>query len=225
MTTLLLVHGAYHGRWCWDRLIPELADLGIPAEAVHLPLTTPEADTATVTAAIDRLTAAGERVVLLGHSFGGSVISAVADAGASSGTSPAHLVYLTAVLLCAEHDVEFEPSPGMAAMLHDGDTMSVDPDLATLAFYHRCEPADAAWAIEQLRPMPAALFAMGGERSRSPIPTTYIVCTDDQIISEGSQRQMAAAADSSVDIDADHSPFLSAPGALAALLAPIVRSA
>ena len=72
---LLLVHGAFHGRWCWDRLTPELERLGVSHEAVELPFTSPEDDVATVRRALENST---ERVAVVGHSFGGAVISAAA---------------------------------------------------------------------------------------------------------------------------------------------------
>ena len=56
------------------------------------------------------------------------------------------------------------------------------------------------------------------------MPSTYIVCTDDQILSVAAQEQMAETADRSVHIDSDHSPFLSCPKALAELLRDIVET-
>ena len=57
------------------------------------------------------------------------------------------------------------------------------------------------------------------------VPSTYIVCTDDQMVPVSFQRRMAARAGATFELDSDHSPFLSAPGELADVLAPIVRSA
>ena len=53
MTTLLLVHGAFHGAWCWDRLRPELSDRGIAAQAVDLPFTSLADDEAAVVAEVE----------------------------------------------------------------------------------------------------------------------------------------------------------------------------
>ena len=39
MIKLLLVHGAYHGAWCWERFLPELRRRGIEAVTLNLPLT------------------------------------------------------------------------------------------------------------------------------------------------------------------------------------------
>ena len=220
MSRLLLVHGAYHGAWCWDRLLPELDEQGVQAEAVQavdLPFTSADDDRDEVAAAIERLGRSGEPVIVVGHSLGGAVISR-AGGGAS------HLVYLTAVMTEAGLDLEFQATPGMSAMKSEGERSWVDPELATMAFYHRCAPADAEWATARLRPMPTAtLMAPMPQRSAwRTVPSTYIVCTDDQIVSVATQRSMAAQAGAVVEMDADHSPFLSRPAELAAILAGVV---
>ena len=54
------------------------------------------------------------------------------------------------------------------------------------------------------------------------LPSAYIVCSDDRILSVAAQEQMASNADRTVRIDSDHSPFLSCPGALAEVLAELI---
>ncbi len=226
MTRLLLVHGAFHGGWCWDRLVPELTARGLQAEAVDLPFTTPEADRETVAAAIARLAEGGEPVVAVGHSWGGAVITAAAG-GADGRPSASHLVYLTAIMHEPERPIDLGSSPGLAALRTEGEVASVDPAQATTAFYHRCRPEDAEWATSRLRPMPTAVLGarLPEHVAWKHVPSTYVVCTDDQIISAQSQRGMAAQAGASVEVDSDHSPFLSCPGVLADVLARVAGSA
>src|ERR1700755_1618777 len=78
--TLLLVHGSWHGPWCWERLIPELDKLGLASATVALPSwcsdpawlgTVADAADATGAAFAD---IAGD-VVVVGHSYGGVVIT------------------------------------------------------------------------------------------------------------------------------------------------------
>ena len=226
MTRLLLVHGAFHGGWCWDRLVPELAARGVEAEAIDLPFTTPEADRDAVAAAIDRLSDGGHPVVAVGHSFGGAVLTA--SAGGAGGRRPAaHLVYLTAIMHEPERAIDLGQTPGMSALRMEGEVASVDPAQATTAFYHRCRPEDAEWATARLRPMPTATLVapLPDHVAWKHVPSTYVVCTDDQIISPQSQRAMAAQAGGSVDLDSDHSPFLSCPAALADVLAGVAARA
>ena len=107
MTRLLLVHGAFHGAWCWDKLRPELTVRGIEHEVVELPFTTPDDDVATVRAAVDLLSKDGHPVTLLGHSFGGAVISAAAADDGAPYPGVAALVYLTAIMVAPDQSVDF----------------------------------------------------------------------------------------------------------------------
>jgi pimeloyl-ACP methyl ester carboxylesterase len=223
MSRFLLVHGAFHGGWCWEKLIAELDTRGVAAEAVDLPFTTPDEDREVVGLAIDRLGRDGEPVVVVGHSFGGAVITAAA--GGQRGHRPAsHLVYLTALMHAPDEPIPVAESPGLAAIRFEGDIASIDPAGAAKAFYHRCRVEDAAWATARLRPMPTStvMAELPDVVAWRHVPSTYIVCTDDQIIGPDDQRIMAGRAGSSVEIDSDHSPFLSCPGQLADVLASCV---
>ena len=73
--TVVLVHGAWHGAWCFDRVLPLVRDDGVSACAVDLPGAGFDSDLAQVRATLDEID--GE-VVLLGHSYGGAVVT---DAG------------------------------------------------------------------------------------------------------------------------------------------------
>jgi pimeloyl-ACP methyl ester carboxylesterase len=70
--TVVLVHGAWHGAWCWEKVTPQLDEAGVAWMAVDLPFTSFEDDVAATRAAID---SAGGPVVLCGHSYGGAVIT------------------------------------------------------------------------------------------------------------------------------------------------------
>ena len=127
--TVVLVHGAWHGAWCWSALQAELDQRGIASIAVDLPghgaSTAPlgdlHGDAAAVAAVVDRID--GD-VVLVGHSYGGGVISV---AGALS-PRVRHLVYLAAYVLDATDsvsrvgllaDVAPEPSTLLGAAIQD----------------------------------------------------------------------------------------------------------
>ena len=83
-----MVHGAFHGKWCWDHVLPLLRHAGVTATALDLPFTSFQDDVACVGAAIK---AAHGPVVLCGHSYGGAVIT---EAG--SAHKVRQLVYLSA---------------------------------------------------------------------------------------------------------------------------------
>src|SRR5690348_14585984 len=86
MSTFVLVHGAWHGGWCWHKVVARLARMGHTAVAPdmrgHGLDRTPPAETSldNLTASIATVVAAqSEPVVLVGHSFGGTIITQVGE--------------------------------------------------------------------------------------------------------------------------------------------------
>jgi hypothetical protein len=230
--TFGLVHGAWHGAWCWERLIPELAARGHRAVAVDLPCEDPEAGAqryAEVAAAA--LPTAGD-LVLVGHSLSGLTIPLIAA------RRPVRaLVFLCAVLPAfgrsLDEQVKKDPgmyAPGYAAhpgrVVHpDGSTSWKDAEGATEAFYHDCVPADARRAWSRLRRQSAA-----PRREACPLAAwpparrISIHARDDRAIapawSERAARERLGI--ESLVIEGSHSPFLSRPAALAALLHSVI---
>ncbi|HZP30097.1 MAG TPA: alpha/beta hydrolase, partial [Acidimicrobiia bacterium] len=98
------------------------------------------------------------------------------------------------------------------------DGAVVDPAKAAALFYGDCDDTAAAAAVAQLRPMRG-----GGQLTHPPawrtIPSTYVVCTNDAALPPAAQRMMAKRADTVVEWPTDHSPFLTRPAELAALVA------
>jgi len=237
MATFILVHGALHGGWCWSRLVPLLESQGHRVLAPDLPGMgadpTPlsEVTLSTWAAFIARRSReAGEPVILVGHSRGGTVISEAAELAPQSMLG---LIYLAALLLPAGGKAfeaavaqEARRASGSAAGASDEISLRVEPEAARALFYNRASPEDAMWASARLCPEPIApnvtpLTVSGDRWGR--LPRAYIECLDDQAVPIGLQRSMQAAlpCDPVVTMDSDHSPFLSAPRALAAHLADI----
>jgi pimeloyl-ACP methyl ester carboxylesterase len=237
MATFILVHGAMHGGWCWHKLVPLLEAQGHRVLAPDLPGMgedpTPLSEVTLSTWAefIARLSReAGEPVILVGHSRGGTVISEAAELAPQSMLG---LVYLAALLLPAgkkafeaavAEDARNAAEPGQGAS--DGGSLRVEPEAARALFYNRASPQDAIWASARLCPEPLApnLVALGVTRQRwGRVPRAYIECLDDRAVPIESQRAMHAAlpCDPVVTMDSDHSPFLCQPRALAEHLADI----
>jgi pimeloyl-ACP methyl ester carboxylesterase len=232
--TLVLVHGAWHGSWCWQRLIPHLEERGIAVRTVDLPSvirreTPPSAssggraaglreDAAAVRAIVDSITGP---VVLCGHSYGGMVISLAASRQTRGPV--ARLIYLCAFMpeerqsLVAIGGNQHAP---WIQMLDDDLTL---PDLSRAAevFYGDCDEATRKWAIAQLQPQSNVAFITPVARPAwREIASTYIVCARDGAMPPDLQRSLfAPRAGRSIELDTSHSPFLSQPAALADALA------
>jgi pimeloyl-ACP methyl ester carboxylesterase len=221
--TVVLVHGAWHGAWCWERVIPLLDAAAVPLMVIDLPSVshdnaTLHDDADYVRGALDSI--AGE-AVLLGHSYGGAVISA-------AGVHPnvVQLVYLCAFALDVGESAQDNSLTGgeglseLGAALVVGDgVLTVDPERALGAFYHDCAPDIAAAAIDRLRPQ--SLAALAGKVDAAAWrekPATYVVCTEDRALPLALQRSNAARIGESVDWPTSHSPFLSRPALVAELL-------
>ena len=146
---IVLVHGAWHGAWCWAGLQHALDDLGVPSYAIDLPghgaSTAPLSDLyGDAEHVADVLRTLGTPVVLVGHSYGGAVITEAA------GRHPevAHLVYLTAFALEAGESVmslltslpRADIALGRAIVPRDDGTSVVDATKAATAFYAECSP-------------------------------------------------------------------------------------
>jgi pimeloyl-ACP methyl ester carboxylesterase len=233
---IVLVPGAWHGAWCWERVVAGLAARGVRAMAVDLPgRRVGEAtsdlyrDAAHVQSLLDGMT---EPVVLVGHSAGGAVIT-------EAGEHPAvtHLVYVAAFAVdvgegCGDAaandpDValishEGRPDLGAAFVLDDSGNVSLDPQLAAECLYNDCDPATVQWALERVQRQPLAALQQPATRAawRSR-PSTYAVCAADQAVHPDLQRLLAKRCTNSVEWDTGHSPFLSRPDLLVDLFAAL----
>jgi len=206
---IVLVHGAWHGAWCWEPVVQRLE--GLDVVAVDLPtMASPDAtfadDVAVVQAAIDGPT------VLCGHSYGGFVIGA-----AAAHDDVAHCVFLCAFAQDDGADLSGVAEPLSRAMRIEATGTSIDPALANDAFYGDVHPDLAAAAITKLRPMSRGASASGNGAWRTK-PSTYVVCTEDHSIDPAAQRAMAAACGTVEEWDCSHSPMLSRPDEVATLL-------
>jgi pimeloyl-ACP methyl ester carboxylesterase len=227
MTTVVLVHGAFHGSWCWDPVRALLDERGIASVAPELPLRGTDVDAATVRDTLDTLEGP---VVLCGHSYGGMVISRAA----SGRDDVDRLVYLCALQLAGDDEMttNMRPTLLMQHLVHGDDgSLSVDAEHAAACFYHDVDVDAADAAVAQLRPMPlgVGVDAEPGEEIGPPAWThthsTYVVCTDDRAIHPDTQREMARHAADVVEWDTSHSPMLSQPELVADLLASLAEEA
>jgi pimeloyl-ACP methyl ester carboxylesterase len=236
-TPVVLVHGAWHGAWCWAALQAELDRRGVPSYAIDLPghgvsdrpLGDLHGDAEYVAEVLDRL---GTDVVLVGHSYGGAVITEAA----TRTERVAHLVYLTAFVLDEGETMssipildEVQPQPvvglGRARRSRDDGTIVLDPVAAIPALYGRCTPAVQQAASARLSPQSKASFRQAVTAAAwQVLPSTYVRCTEDQTIPLAHQDAMASRCGTVLTLEADHSPFASMPAATADILERVARA-
>jgi pimeloyl-ACP methyl ester carboxylesterase len=215
MAGVVLVHGAWHGAWCWDPVVEELQRRGVTVDAIELPLTGLADD---VGVAKDATRAMGPDTILVGHSYAGLVISEAAIGLPSVG----RLIYLAALMCDAGEDssdilARYE-SPLLASVTVTETAVNVDPARARELFYGDSDEETAKALVAQFRPMPLELMVQVSEPAWKSVPSTYVVCTNDGAVPPEAQRWMASRADEVVEIPTDHSPFVTRPEILADLM-------
>lgn len=223
---LVLVHGSYHGAWCWDRLTSELEKLGHEVTAVDLPISDPAAGAGEYADAIEAQVDWTEPPVLIGHSTAGLTIPIVAARRAVR-----QLVFLAAMLpkpgMSANEQRASEPIDGTTPLTTAGWTdvgdgvWMVGPNTATEMFFQDAAPLDAAWAVAQLKPQ--AYLAMNEVTPLTAwpdVPSVYIACRDDRAVNIEWARLAARErlGTEALEIDGGHSPFITRPMELAALI-------
>jgi pimeloyl-ACP methyl ester carboxylesterase len=233
-TVFVLVPGAWHGAWCWERLTPmleaaactvktpELAGTGADARR---PIPGPSLETwGAQVAEVARQ--ADSPVILVGHSRGGVVVSQAAEIAAERVLG---LVYISALLAPAGMSMyQAVAAAGVMPSIRietaaDGMTTTLDPHDAETLFYNTSEPVWAARARQRLAPEPTdvgvAVPTTTPERF-GRLPRGYVFCRQDRIVTPQMQRWLLerTPCDPVIELDTDHSPFYSDPAALCAAL-------
>lgn len=237
MKHYVLIHGAWHGAWCWDTLAAQLRAAGHEVTALDLPgmgNDSTHASAVTLQSWIDHtvqtLASCDQPVVLVGHSMAGMVIT---GAAAVLPAKVSALVYVCAFLpVTGEALFELASRPEGAATLvqqvpsDDGLCTLVPADNARVTFYGKCPPSATDAAVARLCPLPiqTVMDPLPAPASElSALPRFYVECTEDCAIPIALQRFMWGRQAGIVvhTLDSDHSPFVSQPEKLAALLGSV----
>lgn len=236
MAGFVLIHGSWHGGWCFDLVADILRARGHTVVAPTLP---GMGGTAEEMAAVT-LDAWGEfaaqhcrdlkaqgagPVVLAGHSRGGLVVSTAAE---RDPTAVDALVYICAMMLPdgmsrAEFKQLEGPNPafdGIIRKVHDGVATEIDAANAAPVFAQLSPPDLVEAAMARLLAEPHAPRAQKVHvtpQRWGSLPRTYVECTEDRTIPIDSQRRMLHFSPGAnvVTLAADHSPYLSFPKDLA----------
>ena len=220
MKSIILVHGAWHGSWCWELVESRMSGNGFNVSSVDLPFTGLHDDAAFLSNVLDDTD--GE-VILVGHSYGGMVISNAAEGK----NNVSHLVYLCAILLEDGMNMGAPSDPSQESKIKigvDENLLStVKPDAVIPAFYKDVDPQIARDAINLLRPFPIDSVNVGVGEAWREHPTTYVLCRNDDAINPQTQREMSALADTVVEWDCGHSPFFSHPDLVCDFLSQLAK--
>ena len=218
ITNVILVHGAWADGSSWAKVVPLLADKGLTVTAVQLPLSSFEADVATVRRAI--ATAEGD-VVLVGHSYAGAVIG-------EAGNDPKvqRLVYVDAFAPDAGESAgslfqQFQSAPLSAELRPDAEGfLKITREGIFTLFAQDLTDMEKAVAYATQGPINAG--ALGGVLTKAAWrdrPTFYLIGDQDQAILRVEQERMAARMNATIEhVDSSHLPMLSRPDGVAAFI-------
>ncbi len=229
MARIVLVHGAFAGAWCWEPVLPGLRAGGHEVVAVDLPGSgedrTPVGEVSLDAYAnrVCDILAGGPPAVLVGHSMGGMVIT---QAAARCPQHVAALVYLAAFLpadgqslmdLVALPEAAGDQVQANLVVSGDPPVATLPPDGARIALYGCCDDEQLAWGVGRLGAQPVAPFqgqvSLGGPGADAfaALPRAYVTCLRDRAIPPVMQRRMfeAGGCDPVIEIDTDHSPWIS----------------
>jgi pimeloyl-ACP methyl ester carboxylesterase len=215
---IVLVHGAWADGSSWAKIIPALQAKGYHVVAVKNPLTTLADDTATTKRAIALMDGP---VLLVGHSYGGAVITA-----AGSDPKVAGLVYVAAFApdegqAVGELGKEFPPPPGVGELRPDAEGfLSLTSKGIEESFAPDLPLAERKVMTATQGPTNGACF---GAKMTSPAwrtkPTWYVVASNDRMIQPDLERKFAKAMNATtITLPSSHVPMLSHPTEVAKLI-------
>ncbi len=232
MTTFVLVHGSWHGGWCWQKVVQVLRQSG---HEVYTPTLTglgershlvgPAVGLNTHIHDINQLFEYEDlqEVVLLGHSYAGMVITGVAE---ESWRRIAHLVYLDAFVPKDGQSIsDLRPEARNRRETLEGETWLMPPSDPTR--YGITDAADIAWVRQRLTPMPLLTHQ---ESIRVPegraelLPRTYIVCTGGRNTFHSTAQEAKEQGWNYYELETGHDAMITMPDQLSNILVTVARS-
>jgi pimeloyl-ACP methyl ester carboxylesterase len=219
-TNVLLVHGAWADGSCWAKVIPLLQAQGLDVVAAQIPLTSLDDDIAVTRRMLGALPSP---TVLVGHSYGGAVITGAAT-GADNVKS---LVYIAAFGLDEGESLDAlsrqgPPSAGSTAIGPDKNGfLWIDRERFHAAFVADATNTEAAVMAAVQKPLAIAAFTgVCGAPAWKSRPSWYLQCTEDQMIPPPAQAFMAKRMGATVrTVAASHAAFMAHPAEVAEIIA------
>jgi pimeloyl-ACP methyl ester carboxylesterase len=235
MKTFILIHGAWHGSWCWENTADLLQNLGHKVYTIDLPSHhTNQADftkinlNSYVQYVTHFIKGISEKVTLVGHSMAGVIISQVAE---DNSDKIDKLVYVSAFVpdhrgsLIQEEKKAIRPSVALEVLIDEENNkikITQSKKLREL-FYNMCSAQQSHQAISHLQDQPLQPFldhVSLSETKFGKVDKIYIECLQDNAIYIDDQRRMHQKLNCQViSLESDHSPFFSCPEKLVKILA------
>ena len=229
----VFIHGAWHGSWCFDRYVTKKMHQGHNIFTLDLPGHYANNNfnfkDITLNSYVDYVSNfikknINGKVILVGHSMGGIVISQVAE---NIPLNISDLVYLCAFIpekngsLLDEEKKTNHPSVSLNISIDEKEcTISLNQDAIKDLFYQNCSIDDFEFTKKHLQNQPLIPFTSNVSLGNNfdSIRKTYIECEQDRAIHIEDQRRMNKICDRIYSINTDHSPFFSAPDKLVEIL-------
>ena len=234
MKTFILIHGSWHSSWNWHRVIPILESRGHNAIAIDLPgmgrdktpinevkmKTTVER----ICSLIDRIE---EKVILVGHSKNGIMISQAAEYRPDKIEK---LVYVAAYLIPngkTQREYSIQDTAGIlkpyVTMFEDLNAHTLQPEIYKEGLYADCDDniTELAKLLLSHEPVESGITPLQlTEENYGRIPRVYIECTEDKAVTPFIQRKMytETPCEKIYSMATSHSPFFSKPKELADIL-------
>jgi pimeloyl-ACP methyl ester carboxylesterase len=221
--SVVLVHGGFVDGSGWEPVYRILRDAGHQVSVVQNPTKSLADDVAVTSRVLDQH---DNQVILVGHSYGGAVIT---EAGNHPNVDA--LVYISAFAPDAGESVNTliaDPPPGapVPPILPPVDGfLFLDKSKFPASFAGDVDPDKAAFMADSQ--VPWGVDALGGEITEaawSSKPSWYLVTTEDRMIPPDAQRVMASRAGATVvETDASHSVYVSQPAAVAGIITSAIQ--
>ena len=227
MKTFILIHGSWHSAWNWHKVVPLLEKQGYHAIAIDLPGMgrdkTPIQDVkmkTTVEKICDLIDSIPGKVILVGHSKNGIMISQAAEYRPHKIEK---LVYLAAYLIPngrTQKEYSMQDTTGLlkpfVTMSEELKAHTLNPEIYKEGLYADCEDdiTELAKVLLSHEPVESAITPLKlTEENFGAIPRVYIECTEDKAVTPFIQRKMykETPCNQVYSMSTSHSPFFSKP--------------
>ena len=236
--TIILVHGACHGAWCWDRVVPLLKQIGYEVLAPELPGRAGDGRAGWrmtlsdyAAAIIELAKQQSGPVIALGHSMGGLVIAAAAEKAPELFE---RLVFLSAFLPVSgdslvslgAQDKECELAGAVSISWLKG-LVTINSNRLHHVYCGDCSDTDLAWVQSRIVPeslRPSLEKVILTKARFQSVPRSFIRCAQDRALSIQMQERMIERQPCQhvATLQASHSPFMSMPEKLATAIKAVI---